>query len=190
MRLLDVRWSLASPDGSEAYAAAHLPAAVYVSLETELSAHGEPIDGRHPLPSRSELEAAARRWGSQATIDIDEAADLILAGSPVYKGSYTGLFKYVLDLVDQYALVDVSVVVVATGGSERHQLVIDHQLRPLFSFFQTATNSIGIYAHTSDFDKYEIASPALRSRIARAAEKDLVAVSSSRSLREVNSAAL
>ena len=126
----------------------------------------------------------------RADLRAIEGADLIIAGSPVYKGSYTGLFKYLLDLVDQYALVDVPVVIVATGGSERHQLVVDHQLRPLFSFFQAATNSLGIYAHTSEFDKFEIASAALKARIARAADRALAATESGKTLRELNSASL
>lgn len=62
-RLLDVRWSLAGPDGRAEYEAAHLPGAVYVDLETELSSHGDPGEGRHPLPRPEQLQRAARRWG-------------------------------------------------------------------------------------------------------------------------------
>ena len=63
VRILDVRWSLATPDGRPAYRAGHIPAAVYVDLETELSGQGKPTDGRHPLPAIGDLQAAARRWG-------------------------------------------------------------------------------------------------------------------------------
>ncbi len=62
-RVLDVRWTLAVPDGRPAYREGHLPGAVYVDLERELSGHGAPTDGRHPLPAVEDLEAAARRWG-------------------------------------------------------------------------------------------------------------------------------
>lgn len=65
-RLLDVRWSLAEPDGLPAYQAGHIPGAVYVDLDTELSTHGQPSDGRHPLPDLETLTAAARRWGLNA----------------------------------------------------------------------------------------------------------------------------
>lgn len=61
--LLDVRWSLEAPDGHPAYLQGHLPGAVYVSLEDELSDHTVPGRGRHPLPTGRNLEAAARRWG-------------------------------------------------------------------------------------------------------------------------------
>jgi thiosulfate/3-mercaptopyruvate sulfurtransferase len=61
--VLDVRWRLDKPDGRDDHAAGHIPGAVYVDLDHELAEHGEPQDGRHPLPSRGRLEAAARRWG-------------------------------------------------------------------------------------------------------------------------------
>lgn len=61
--LLDVRWSLEAPDGRQAYLDGHLPGAVYVSLEDELSDHAASGLGRHPLPTGRSLEAAVRRWG-------------------------------------------------------------------------------------------------------------------------------
>ncbi|WP_040796485.1 sulfurtransferase [Nocardia higoensis] len=63
VRLLDVRWALAQPDGREAFADGHIPGAAYVDLETELSDHSVTGRGRHPLPSGSDLQAALRRWG-------------------------------------------------------------------------------------------------------------------------------
>lgn len=63
--LLDVRWALGRTrdEAHERYLAGHLPGAVYVDLETELAAPPSPAEGRHPMPSVTELEAAARRWG-------------------------------------------------------------------------------------------------------------------------------
>ncbi len=63
VRILDVRWTLAQPDGRELFAAGHIPGAVYVDLESELAHHATPEDGRHPLPNRDALQAAARSWG-------------------------------------------------------------------------------------------------------------------------------
>ncbi|HEY6611095.1 MAG TPA: FMN reductase, partial [Pseudomonas sp.] len=54
-----------------------------------------------------------------------------------------------------------------------HALAIDHQLRPLFAFFQSQTLPIGVYAAEADFDNYSIASPALHERIALAVERAL-----------------
>lgn len=63
VRVLDVRWRLDRPDGRPAYREGHIPGAQYVDLEHDLAAHGEPTDGRHPLPPVETLQAAARRWG-------------------------------------------------------------------------------------------------------------------------------
>ena len=61
--ILDVRWRLDEPDGRASYLQGHLPGAVYVSLDEELSDHTMTGRGRHPLPSGRSLQAAARRWG-------------------------------------------------------------------------------------------------------------------------------
>ncbi|MGZ0711348.1 sulfurtransferase (plasmid) [Coraliomargarita sp. W4R53] len=63
LRLLDVRYRLDQPDGRADHHASHLPGAVYVDMDTELATHGEPSQGRHPVPSREVLQDAARRWG-------------------------------------------------------------------------------------------------------------------------------
>jgi thiosulfate/3-mercaptopyruvate sulfurtransferase len=63
IRLLDVRYRLEQSDGRPDYLAGHLPGAVYVDMDTELSTHGDPSEGRHPVPSRETLQDAARRWG-------------------------------------------------------------------------------------------------------------------------------
>lgn len=61
--LLDVRWSLADPDGHRAYSLGHLPGALFVDLDQDLAAAPSPEQGRHPLPDLEDLQAAARRWG-------------------------------------------------------------------------------------------------------------------------------
>jgi len=63
VRVLDVRWQLGGPPGHAEYLAGHIPGAAYVDLETELAGHGDATDGRHPLPPRDAVQAAARRWG-------------------------------------------------------------------------------------------------------------------------------
>ncbi|MFP5392960.1 MAG: NAD(P)H-dependent oxidoreductase, partial [Gammaproteobacteria bacterium] len=98
-------------------------------------------------------------------------ADLLVVATPVYRASFTGLFKHLFDFVHHETLFDVPVLLAATGGSERHALVIDHQLRPLFSFFQALTLPIGVYASEADFSNYRISSPALHARIALAVER-------------------
>lgn len=63
LRILDVRWRLDRPDGRPDYLAGHLPGAVFVDLGRELARPGPASEGRHPLPTRDGLQAAARRWG-------------------------------------------------------------------------------------------------------------------------------
>lgn len=62
-RILDVRWTLMKPDGTADYQAGHIPGAVYVDLDAELSDHSVTGAGRHPLPSPESVQRAARRWG-------------------------------------------------------------------------------------------------------------------------------
>jgi thiosulfate/3-mercaptopyruvate sulfurtransferase len=63
VRVIDVRWRLDRPDGRAEYRQGHVPGAVYVPLDTELSTHGAASEGRHPLPSTETLQDAVRRWG-------------------------------------------------------------------------------------------------------------------------------
>ncbi len=116
--------------------------------------------------ARSELEPHIE----QALARI-ESADLLIVATPVYRGSYPGLFKHLVDFLDLDALADTPVLLAATGGSERHALVIDHQLRPLFSFLQAHTLPIGVYATPLDFDAHQQPAPALQARIALAADR-------------------
>ena len=113
-----------------------------------------------------------------------ETADLLVVASPVYRASFTGLFKHLFDFVDQYALVDVPVLLAATGGSERHSLIVEHQLRPLFGFFQALTLPVGIYAHDSDFTDYVVTAPLLTERIDTAIKRGLPLIRSSITERE------
>ncbi|WP_022917755.1 sulfurtransferase [Ruania albidiflava] len=70
--LLDVRWSLAEPDGHKFYVAGHIPGAQFVDLDADLAGPPTAAAGRHPLPSLDQLQAAARRWG------IDEGDTVVV----------------------------------------------------------------------------------------------------------------
>jgi len=105
-----------------------------------------------------------------------EAADLVVVGSPAYRAAYTGVFKHFFDFVGQYSLVDTPVVLTATGGSDRHALLVEHQMRPLFGFFQALTLPLGIYATEAEFTDYEITSDELRERIALSTRRTLALV--------------
>jgi FMN reductase len=106
-----------------------------------------------------------------------ETADLLIVASPVYRASFTGLFKHLFDFVGQYALVGTPVLLAATGGGERHALILEHQMRPLFGFFQALTLPVGVYASDTDFDGYELTSEAVKRRIDQAVTRSLPLVS-------------
>jgi thiosulfate/3-mercaptopyruvate sulfurtransferase len=79
--ILDVRWRLDQPDGRATYLQGHIPGAVYVSLEDELSDHTITGRGRHPLPSGRSVKAAARRWGIREGVPTVVYDDWNRAGS-------------------------------------------------------------------------------------------------------------
>jgi thiosulfate/3-mercaptopyruvate sulfurtransferase len=79
--ILDVRWRLDQPDGHSAYLQGHIPGAVYVSLENELSDHAITERGRHPLPSGRSVEASARNWGMRKGVPTVVYDDWNRAGS-------------------------------------------------------------------------------------------------------------
>lgn len=79
------------------------------------------------------------------------AADAVIAVSPVFKASYSGLFKMFVDSLDDDALRSVPTVLGATAGTARHSLAIDHALRPLFAHMGALVVPTGVFAATDDF---------------------------------------
>lgn len=112
----------------------------------------------------------ARRLGdlggtARAFAERFVAADGVAVASPIYKGSYSGLFKHFIDLLDPAALRGKPVLLLASGGGERHALSIEHQFRPVFGFFEAATLPTGIYAAERDFTSGRPSAPALLERL-------------------------
>lgn len=118
------------------------------------------------VTSREQLPASA-----EAALRAIEDSDILIVVSPVYRASYTGLFKHLFDLVGQDALVDRPVILGATGGSDRHALVIEHQLRPLLSFFRAHTVPVGVYATEAHFTGYTLTDPIVQQRVNDAADQ-------------------
>ncbi len=106
----------------------------------------------------------------EAVLEQVEQADLVIAATPVFRGSYTGMFKHFFDLVDQYALANTPTLLVATGGGDHHALVLEHELRPLFGFFQAMTLPVAVFASSGDFDGTVLLNPRVYGRIEMAVD--------------------
>jgi FMN reductase len=86
-----------------------------------------------------------------AALEAVTEADGLIAVTPVFSASYSGLFKSFFDVLDRDALAGKPVLIAATGGTARHSLVLDHALRPLFSYLKAVVVPTGVYAASEDW---------------------------------------
>ncbi|GAA3183454.1 MULTISPECIES: FMN reductase [Streptomyces] len=96
-----------------------------------------------------------------------ERADGVIAVTPAFNASFSGLFKSFFDVLPEGTLADMPVLMAATGGTERHSLVLEHAMRPMFSYLHAVVSPRGVYAATSDFGAQQGA--ALQDRVKAAA---------------------
>lgn len=96
-------------------------------------------------------------------------ADGLIAVSPIFSTSYSGLFKSFFDVIDPAALSDLPVLIAATGGSPRHSLALEYALRPLFSYLHAVVVPTAVFAATEDWGAGADTAQALPERIERAA---------------------
>jgi FMN reductase len=94
-------------------------------------------------------------------------ADAVIAVTPAFNASYSGLFKSFFDVLPEETLNDMPVLMGATGGTERHSLILEHSLRPMLSYLHAFVSPTGVYAATEDFGATVAGS--LGDRITRAA---------------------
>ncbi|TDW97727.1 FMN reductase [Kribbella sp. VKM Ac-2566] len=93
-------------------------------------------------------------------------ADALIVVSPTFSASYSGLFKMFFDVLDDQALAGKPVLLAATGGTERHSLVLEFALRPLFAYLKALPVPTGVYAASTDWGPN---AAGLRPRITQAA---------------------
>ncbi|WP_181792946.1 FMN reductase [Streptomyces sp. WELS2] len=86
-----------------------------------------------------------------SAIDAVTGAHGLIAVTPVFTASYSGLFKSFFDLVDPDALTGTPVLIAATGGTARHSLVLEHALRPLFAYLRAGVVPTAVYAASEDW---------------------------------------
>ncbi|MDJ0343361.1 FMN reductase [Streptomyces sp. H10-C2] len=103
-------------------------------------------------------------------IEATERADGLIAVTPIFSASYSGLFKSFFDVIDDGALAGKPVLIAATGGTARHSLALEHALRPLFAYLHSLVMPTAVYAASEDWGSGGDASTdGLAARIARAA---------------------
>ncbi|MEP6481776.1 MAG: FMN reductase [Rhodoglobus sp.] len=102
----------------------------------------------------------------EAAIEQVTGADGLIAVTPIFTTSYSGLFKSFIDVLDPQSLTGLPVLLAATGGTERHSLAIDYGMRPLFSYLHAVAVPTGVYAASGDWGQ-----AGLTERIDRAASE-------------------
>ncbi len=108
----------------------------------------------------------------QSAIDAVLAADGLIAVTPIFSASYSGLFKVFFDVVERDGLAGKPVLIAATGGTPRHSLAIEHAMRPLFAYLNAAVVATGVYAAAEDWGGAGLAADgSLVDRIDRAARE-------------------
>ncbi|ADP69616.1 NADPH-dependent FMN reductase [Rhodomicrobium vannielii ATCC 17100] len=160
LRIVGVTGSVSSPSRTRAV------------VEATLARIGDAPDVERTLIDVAELLPwLAIRCRDEASppilhaLDAIEGADLLIVGTPVYKGSYTGMLKHLFDLLNYPALFKTPVGLIAVGGSDRHALVIEHELRPLFGFFGAKTLPTGIFLSDKTIEGGRVTDDAANARL-------------------------
>lgn len=155
--LVVVTAGLSSPSSTRA-----LGDALSAATASHVTARGEGVDVT-VLELRelaAELAEAMTNWGTptpalEAAQNAVARADGLIAVSPVFQGSYSGLFKMFFDTLQPHALNGLPTLIAATGGSSRHALVLDYALRPLLNYLHATVVPTGVFQATEDFGTAE-----------------------------------
>jgi FMN reductase len=113
----------------------------------------------------------------RGALDTVKGADGLIAVTPIFSASYSGLFKTFFDVLDNDALTGKPILMAATAGTARHSLALEHALRPLFAYLRAVVAPTAVFAASEDWAGGDVTDLGLVERIERAAEElaDLVA---------------
>jgi FMN reductase len=111
----------------------------------------------------------------RGAIETVTGADGVIAVTPIFSASYSGLFKTFVDVLDKDALAGTPVLLGATAGTARHSLVLEHAMRPLFAYLRAVVVPTAVFAASEDWASGEGTALADRSRRAAGELADLVA---------------
>ena len=169
---------LSNPSSTRLLADRLTTATVAALAERGVTATVEIIELRqHARDLADDLLTGFPNASLKAAIDTVAGADGLIAVSPIFSASYSGLFKTFFDVVDKDALAAKPVLLGATAGTARHSLALEHALRPLFAYLRAVTVPTAVFAAAEDWAGGDGPDGALGRRIERAAGElaDLVA---------------
>ncbi|WP_370413688.1 FMN reductase [Streptomyces fradiae] len=152
LKLVAVSAGLSSPSSTRLLADRLLQAARYRLAEQEYAVDVEVVELRDlAVDIAKNFVTGFPSEKLQETLDKVTGADGVIAVTPVFTASYSGLFKSFFDLLDPTALTGTPVLLGATGGTARHSLVLDHALRPLFAYLRAFVAPTAVYAASEDW---------------------------------------
>jgi FMN reductase len=105
----------------------------------------------------------------RAAVETVTGADGLIAVTPIFSASYSGLFKTFFDVLDPDALTGKPTLLGATAGTARHSLALEFAMRPLFAYLRAAVAPTAVFAASEDWAGGDGVSRALNERIRRAA---------------------
>jgi FMN reductase len=105
----------------------------------------------------------------RTAVETVTGADGLIAVTPIFSASYSGLFKTFFDVLDKESLVGKPVLLGATAGTARHSLALEHAVRPLFSYLRAITVPTAVFAASEDWAGGDGVDRALAGRVDRAA---------------------
>lgn len=183
LTLLGIAGSVSAESRTRAAVEVALEAAERADIDSGDAGAGDDPDGGSVETAllhlaEYDLDAADGRTLDEYEGDTAEAlerivaADAYVVGTPVYRASYSGALKNLLDMVprgewqgDAAPLSDSAVGLVATGATDDHYLAIDEQLRPLMGFFGAHAVGGSVYVDADQFEDEEVADGDIRDRL-------------------------
>jgi FMN reductase len=169
---------LSTPSSTRLLADRLITATVAALADRGVTATVEVVELReHARDLADNLVTGFANTSLQAAVDTVVGADGIIAVTPVFSASYSGLFKTFVDVLDKDALTGRPVLIGATAGTARHSLILEHAMRPLFAYLRATVAPTAVFAASEDWAGGDGTSRGLAERIERAAGElaDLVA---------------
>ncbi|MGY1808330.1 FMN reductase [Blastococcus sp. SYSU D00669] len=113
----------------------------------------------------------------RSAVETVTGADGLIAVTPIFSASYSGLFKTFFDVLDKDALISKPTLLGATAGTARHSLALEFAVRPLFAYLRAVVAPTAVFAASEDWAGGDGVSRALGERVRRAAGElaDLIA---------------